>query len=55
MLTKPQGSLGRLEEVSIRLAGIQGRPIPRVKDKALIVMAGDHGIVEEKFHNWLRR
>jgi nicotinate-nucleotide--dimethylbenzimidazole phosphoribosyltransferase len=52
MLTKPQGSLGRLEDVSIQLAGIQGRPIPRIKEKAVIVMAGDHGIIEEKFHNW---
>ena len=51
-LTKPQGSLGRLEEVSIRLAGIQGKPIPRILNKAVIVMAGDHGILEEKFHNW---
>jgi nicotinate-nucleotide--dimethylbenzimidazole phosphoribosyltransferase len=51
-LTKPQGSLGRLEEVSIRLAGIQQAPIPRIGDKAVIVMAGDHGILEEKFHNW---
>lgn len=52
MLTKPQGSLGRLEEISTRLAGIQGRPVPRIKEKAVIVMAGDHGIIEEKFHNW---
>ncbi len=51
-LTKPQGSLGRLEEVSIRLAGIQGNPLPRILSKAVIVMAGDHGILEEKFHNW---
>ena len=27
-LTKPQGSLGRLEELSIQLAGIMGKPIP---------------------------
>ncbi|MDD5207538.1 MAG: nicotinate-nucleotide--dimethylbenzimidazole phosphoribosyltransferase, partial [Desulfobacterales bacterium] len=52
MLTKPQGSLGKLEEISIQLAGIQGRSIPRIKDKAVIVMAGDHGIIQEKFHNW---
>lgn len=51
-LTKPQGSLGRLEAVSVQLAGIQGRPIPRIQEKAVIVMAGDHGILEEKFHNW---
>ena len=46
-LTKPQGSLGRLEELSIKLAGIQGKPIPQIKHKAIIVMAGDHGVVAE--------
>ncbi|MEW6663671.1 MAG: nicotinate-nucleotide--dimethylbenzimidazole phosphoribosyltransferase [Thermodesulfobacteriota bacterium] len=51
-LTKPQGSLGRLETVSVQLAGIQGRSIPGIQEKAVIVMAGDHGILEEKFHNW---
>jgi len=52
MLTKPPGSLGRLEDLSIKLAGIQGRPIPQIKDKAIITMAGDHGIVAEKIGNW---
>jgi nicotinate-nucleotide--dimethylbenzimidazole phosphoribosyltransferase len=52
MLTKPQGSLGRLEAVSVQLAGIQGRLPPRIEEKAVIIMAGDHGILEEKFHNW---
>jgi nicotinate-nucleotide--dimethylbenzimidazole phosphoribosyltransferase len=33
-LTKPPGSLGRLEELSIQLAGIQGKLIPQTKDKA---------------------
>lgn len=46
-LTKPAGSLGRLEELSIQLAGIQRKPIPVIKDKAVIVMAGDHGVVAE--------
>lgn len=46
-LTKPQGSLGRLEELSIQLAGISGRPIPMIKDKVIITMAGDHGVVAE--------
>lgn len=44
-LTKPQGSLGRLEELSIQLAGITGQTRPRVPRKAVIVMAGDHGVV----------
>jgi len=47
ILTKPPGSLGRLEELSIQLAGIFGREIPTVKDKVIITMAGDHGVVEE--------
>ncbi len=51
-LTKPQGSLGRLEELSIQLAGIQGKPIPRIKHKAIITMAGDHGVVAEGIGNW---
>jgi nicotinate-nucleotide--dimethylbenzimidazole phosphoribosyltransferase len=46
-LTKPQGSLGRLEELSVRLAGIQGKSLPRVKRKAVIIMAGDHGVMAE--------
>ncbi len=46
-LTKPQGSLGMLEELSVQLAGIQGRPISQIKHKAIIIMAGDHGVVTE--------
>lgn len=52
VLTKPQGSLGRLEEISVKLAGIQARPIPQIKQKAIITMAGDHGVVAEKVGNW---
>lgn len=44
-LTKPTGSLGRLEELSIQIAGIQGKPIPQIKHKGIIVMAADHGVV----------
>jgi nicotinate-nucleotide--dimethylbenzimidazole phosphoribosyltransferase len=51
-LTKPPGSLGRLEELSIQLAGIQGKSPPRIEEKAVIVMAGDHGVVAEKIGNW---
>lgn len=46
-LTKPQGSLGRLEELSIQLAGITGNAIPMMKEKVIITMAGDHGVVAE--------
>ncbi len=46
-LTKPLGSLGRLEELSALLAGIFGEPVPRIQRKAIIVAAGDHGVVAE--------
>ena len=46
-LTKPPGSLGRLEELSVQLAGITGKDIPTIKDKVIITMAGDHGVVAE--------
>ena len=43
-LTKPAGSLGRLETLSIQLAGISGQmPTPTAR-KAVIVMAADHGV-----------
>ena len=44
-LTKPTGSLGRLEDVSIQLAGIFRNPLPIIKDKVIITMVGDHGVV----------
>lgn len=47
MLTKPAGSLGRLEELAIQLAGITGKSSPSIKDKVIITMAGDHGVVAE--------
>jgi nicotinate-nucleotide--dimethylbenzimidazole phosphoribosyltransferase len=46
-LTKPAGSLGRLEAVSVQIAGIQGKPLPQIKNKAVIVMAADHGVVAQ--------
>jgi nicotinate-nucleotide--dimethylbenzimidazole phosphoribosyltransferase len=53
-LTKPAGSLGKLEELSIQIAGIQGKARPVIKNKAMITMAGDHGVVDEKVGNWPR-
>ena len=47
MLTKPHGSLGRLEELSVQLAGIQADPIPHIRHKTIVIMAGDHGVVAE--------
>ena len=46
-LTKPRGSLGRLEELSIQIAGIKGQTITGFKHKAIITMAADHGVVNE--------
>src|SRR5438309_6192117 len=46
-LTKPAGSLGRLEDIAIQMAGITGQPLPNVKQKAVIIMAGDHGVTRE--------
>lgn len=46
-LTKPLGSLGQLEELSIQLAGIQGKAIPQIRHKVIITMASDHGVVAE--------
>ncbi len=43
-LTKPQGALGVLEEISVKIAGITGQPIPRPGRKVVIVMAADHGV-----------
>lgn len=44
-LTKPLGSLGRLEELSIQIAGI--RRTPKLEYKVIITMAADHGVVAE--------
>lgn len=46
-LTKPPGSLGRLEELSIQLAGMTANPLPSVERKAVILMAADHGVSRE--------
>ncbi|WP_417623305.1 nicotinate-nucleotide--dimethylbenzimidazole phosphoribosyltransferase [Paremcibacter congregatus] len=43
-LTKPQGSLGHLEELAIWLASWQGRDAPSVADAHCLVFAGNHGI-----------
>jgi nicotinate-nucleotide--dimethylbenzimidazole phosphoribosyltransferase len=47
-LTKPQGSLGRLEELAHRVAVIQYRVPPRLGPKLIFVFAADHGITEER-------
>lgn len=46
-LTKPQGSLGELEALSIQIAGITGRARPKVGPATIIVAAGSHGVSSE--------
>lgn len=46
-LTKPPQALGRLETLSLQLAGITGNPLPTMARKVIAVMAGDHGVVAE--------
>jgi nicotinate-nucleotide--dimethylbenzimidazole phosphoribosyltransferase len=47
MLTKPAGSLGRLEELAIQLAGITGRMPPATSEKTIFLFAADHGVAAE--------
>ncbi|HEX3230767.1 MAG TPA: nicotinate-nucleotide--dimethylbenzimidazole phosphoribosyltransferase [Pyrinomonadaceae bacterium] len=46
-LTKPPGSLGRLEEIANRLAAIQRSVTPAITRKRIYVVAGDHGVTAE--------
>lgn len=46
-LTKPAGSLGRLEDIAVQIAGITRQSLPRIQHKAVIIMAGDHGVTNE--------
>ena len=46
-LTKPPGSLGRLEEIGNRLAAIQRTTTPNVNRKRIYVVAADHGVTAE--------
>ena len=43
-LTKPPGSLGRLEDLAVFMAGWQGTPRPRIDRAQALVFAGNHGI-----------
>ena len=43
-LTKPEGSLGQLESLSIQVSGIKGEPRPRINYKVIFTLAGDHGV-----------
>ena len=43
-LTKPPGALGRLEELSVRIAGMRGCARPRLEQRLIVVAAADHGV-----------
>lgn len=43
-LTKPPGSLGRLEDIAARIAGIRGEPRPRLRERLVVIACGDHGV-----------
>jgi len=47
-LTKPQGSLGRLEELAKLIVGITRKENPEFKNKVIFTLAADHGVAEEK-------
>jgi nicotinate-nucleotide--dimethylbenzimidazole phosphoribosyltransferase len=46
-LTKPRGSLGRLEELAARVVVITGDPMPRIEAPVIFTLAGDHGVATE--------
>jgi nicotinate-nucleotide--dimethylbenzimidazole phosphoribosyltransferase len=52
-LTKPPGSLGRLEEIGARLAGMAGEvPPPVPESPAMVICAGDHGVLARGVSPW---
>jgi nicotinate-nucleotide--dimethylbenzimidazole phosphoribosyltransferase len=52
-LAKPQGSLGRIEQIGVQLAGIAGTcPPPAVEHAVAIVCAGDHGVLGRGVSPW---
>ena len=53
VLAKPPGSLGRLEELGVRLAGMAGEsPPPVPENPAVLVCAGDHGVLQRGVSPW---
>lgn len=46
-LLKPIGSLGSLEEISIKISGMTGKVRNKIDKKAIVVMSADNGVVEE--------
>ncbi|PSR21516.1 MAG: 5,6-dimethylbenzimidazole synthase [Sulfobacillus acidophilus] len=46
-LTKPRGSLGRLESLVVQVAGIRGQIAPRITQPLTLIFAADHGVAKE--------
>ncbi|MEI6632122.1 MAG: nicotinate-nucleotide--dimethylbenzimidazole phosphoribosyltransferase, partial [bacterium] len=46
-LTKPMGSLGRLEELAKQICGIAAKESPLLRNKVIFTLASDHGVTEE--------
>jgi nicotinate-nucleotide--dimethylbenzimidazole phosphoribosyltransferase len=51
-LTKPPGSLGRLEDLAVRLCDIQQTLAPKTQPRRLVLFAADHGVVAEGVTAW---
>jgi nicotinate-nucleotide--dimethylbenzimidazole phosphoribosyltransferase len=51
-LAKPQRSLGRLEELAVRLATTQRTLKPETRPRRIVLFAGDHGVVESGVSAW---
>jgi nicotinate-nucleotide--dimethylbenzimidazole phosphoribosyltransferase len=51
-LTKPPGSLGRLEDLAVRLCLIQQTLAPKTRPRRLVLFAADHGVVAEGVTAW---
>lgn len=47
-MTKPLGSLGKLEKLVQQIVGIRGQLFPNVHKKTVIIMCADNGVVEER-------
>lgn len=47
VLAKPTGALGRLEDISIQLAGITGKVKNNMQKQAIVIMSADNGVVSE--------
>jgi len=54
-LTKPAGSLGRLEELALHLAAVQQREHPSCEAPCLLLFAADHGVAREGVSAYLPR